>query len=388
MKKVNFKPVVLYVEDEEQIRDTLSEFLEYFSSKLYIANDGKMGLELYKKYTPDIVISDINMPLLNGIDMIELIKKINPNQYVIFITAHNESDYFIKAIEMQVDGYILKPIDLDKLELSIVKIIHNIEQKNELDEYKNNLELKITEEIEKSKKQDILFFQQSKQAQLGEMLSMVAHQWRQPLNAISATSINLSLLSNMKLLKDEKLQEDSEFIQGQCQKMSETIETFMNFVRPSKDMKGFKLKDTIKSIISIMGVQLHNHNINIDISYKHDIELFGHEDLLEQVIINILSNARDAFEDIERDKKYIKIVAEYKMNFIIISIEDNAGGIPEKIQNQIFNPYFTTKEQGKGTGIGLYICMDIIKKSFSGDILYSSIDNGSKFKIVLNKGIK
>ena len=388
MKNCNLKPTVLYVEDEEQIRESLGEFLGYFSSKLYIADNGKMGFELYKKHKPDIVISDINMPILNGVDMIEQIKNINSDQYVIFTTAHNESDYFIKAIDMQVDGYILKPIDLDKLELSISKIVKSIKQKCELNDYKNNLEVKIKEEIEKSKKQDIIFFQQSKQAQLGEMLGMIAHQWRQPLNAISATGINLSLLSSMGLLDDKKLQEDSGFIQEQCQNMSETIETFMNFVRQSKDMKVFKLKHTIQSILSIVEAQFHNHNIKIDVEYQNNVELLGHEDLLEQVIINILSNARDAFEEIDEKHKKIKIIVEKKMNFIVVSIEDNAGGIPKEIQNQIFNPYFTTKEQGKGTGIGLHICMEIVKKSFSGDIIYNAIDSGSRFKIVLDKGIQ
>jgi len=233
----------------------------------------------------------------------------------------------------------------------------------------------------KEKEQQLL--QQSKLAQMGDMMSMIAHQWRQPLNAISASSINLSLMSSMGMLEDEKLQESSKFIQDQTQKMSQTIDTFMNFVKPAKESKEFTLSHTVEAIIHIMGIQLANHNIKVNIVSKDDdISLIGFEDLLEQVIINLLSNARDAFEELDIENKKIDITIDTKNSIPIIIIEDNAGGIPKEIQNKIFNPYFTTKEQGKGTGIGLYMSMDIMKKSFGGDLVYSAVEGGSRFELV------
>jgi len=252
----------------------------------------------------------------------------------------------------------------------------------------NNEKHRITTIIDLTdvKEKDKAILQQSKQAQMGEMIGMIAHQWRQPLNAISATSINLSLLAGMGMLEDEKLQEDSGFIQDQCQKMSETIDTFMNFVKPTRESQKFKLSHSVDAIKQIIGTQLRNHNIEINTVVSEDIEVEGHEDLLEQVIINILSNARDAFlEQEDNNNKFINIEIYREENIPIIAIEDNAGGIPEEIQNKIFNPYFTTKEQGKGTGIGLYMSLDIMKKSFSGDLKYSLTKNGSKFKIILPK---
>jgi len=237
----------------------------------------------------------------------------------------------------------------------------------------------ITEQKEKEEQ----LLQQSKLAQMGDMVSMIAHQWRQPLNAISATGINLSLLSSMKTLEDKKVQESSEFIQDQCQKMSQTIDTFMNFVKPAKESKPFKPTHTLEAIMQIMGTQLTNHNITVNIESKNDnISLEGYEDLLEQVIINLLSNSRDAFEDIEKANKFINITIDVKNDTPIITIEDNAGGIPVDIQEKIFNPYFTTKEQGKGTGIGLYMSMDIMKKSFAGDLIYLATEDGSRFEII------
>ena len=229
--------------------------------------------------------------------------------------------------------------------------------------------------------------QQSKLVQMGEMIGMIAHQWRQPLNAISATGINLSLLSSMNMLKEDKVQESSEFIQEQCQKMSSTIDTFMNFVKPAKISKPFTLLHTVNAIMQIMGTQLSNHNIEVNINSSNEhISVVGYEDLLEQVIINILSNARDSFENLEMAGKFINITIYMKGSSPIISIEDNAGGIPDNVKDKIFNPYFTTKEQGKGTGIGLYMSMDIMKKSFDGNLVYIATDSGSCFKIICGKG--
>ncbi|QOY55302.1 FIST C-terminal domain-containing protein [Candidatus Sulfurimonas marisnigri] len=241
----------------------------------------------------------------------------------------------------------------------------------------------VNEKLQKSKEKEKNKFQNNKLMQMGEMIGMIAHQWRQPLNAISATGINLSLLSSMGMLEPQKIQESSEFIQDQCQNMSQTIDTFMNFVKPAKESKPFRLSHTIEAIIQIMGTQLTNHSIHVDVKVTNEnISMVGYEDLLEQVIINILANARDAFEDIESADKFINITIDMKENIPIIVIEDNAGGIPEEIRDKIFNPYFTTKEQGKGTGIGLYMSMDIMKKSFNGDLIYTATQNGSSFEIV------
>ena len=126
------KPSILYVEDEEGVRKQLSRFLKQFSSELFVAADGKEGLELYKKYKPDIVLSDIKMPNMNGIEMVKAIKQIDPKQHVIFTTAHNESGYFIDAIEIHVDGYVLKPINLEKLETKLNTIKEQINIKKQL----------------------------------------------------------------------------------------------------------------------------------------------------------------------------------------------------------------------------------------------------------------
>ncbi len=139
---MNYKPTILYVEDEAGIRENVKRPLGYFSSELYIACDGKEGLALYKEHLPDIVVTDIKMPNMSGIEMSQAIKAINPKQYIIITTAHNESGFFMNAIEMHIDAYVLKPIDIELLESHVERITEQIQ-------IKKNLEAQIilTEEI-------------------------------------------------------------------------------------------------------------------------------------------------------------------------------------------------------------------------------------------------
>lgn len=245
---------------------------------------------------------------------------------------------------------------------------------------------KVDREVEKNKIHERENFQKNKLAQMGEMIGMIAHQWRQPLNAISASAIKMSLHSSMDMLDDKHTQKDTAFIQEQCQKMSATINTFMNFVKPAKKSAEFTVADTLASIMELMGTQLMNHNIEVNIANEDNISVVGYQDLLEQVIINILSNARDAFDELNIDNKKIDIKVFKEDEIVIIRVEDNAGGIPEEIREKIFNPYFTTKEEGKGTGIGLYMSIDIMKKSFNGNLLYEATAQGSAFILHVGGG--
>ena len=138
MKKNSIK--ILYVEDEDRARESLSRFINRFCETLYLAKDGEEGLELYKSQTIDIVISDIKMPKKSGLEMVEAMKKIHPEQLVIFTTAHIDSEYLFKAIELQVDGYVAKPVDLDKLKVQIEKCIMELNAKDAIERLKESEE--------------------------------------------------------------------------------------------------------------------------------------------------------------------------------------------------------------------------------------------------------
>ena len=276
----------------------------------------------------------------------------------------------------------------NKLEKDVLKALSNsFISAYKKDKFTEELQQQVSSQLDFLREKDEQIFQQAKLAQMGDMVSMIAHQWRQPLNTISAVGINLSLLSSMNLLTDEKIQEDTLFLQDQCQKMSSTIDTFINFIKPTQISTPFQLIHTVELVLEIMGSQLEHNNIKVTLNLLNKQSVIvGHEDLLEQVIINILSNARDAFSEHDNSNKYIIINIDVIQNTPVIYIEDNAGGIPKKIQNKIFNPYFTTKEQGSGTGIGLYMSMDIMRKKFNGTIQYTGTEKGSTFSLIFGGG--
>lgn len=230
---------------------------------------------------------------------------------------------------------------------------------------------------------------QNKLIQMGEMVAMIAHQWRQPLNALSATAINMILKSQMGEIQSVDIEKGAYFIQNQCQKMSQTIDTFMEFVKPSKGAHHFSLRHSIDQSLLLIERQLNNHNIAIHIDEKiYGIEIFGFEDQFEQVLLNLLSNARDAFDESPHEDKnlYITMMIDDRGR-AVLRVEDNAGGVPESIRDKIFNIFFTHKDEGKGTGLGLYMSLEIIRKSFSSELHYIPMDGGSRFEIIFNTEI-
>lgn len=244
---------------------------------------------------------------------------------------------------------------------------------------KSQIEERKKIEAEKEQKEKLLA-QQSKLASLGEMINMIAHQWRQPLTAISTAAINIKTKQDLDILDASTMDSILDDILSHTQKMSGTINDFLNFFKPAKEREYFTFRTAFEDTLKLIGAQLSARCIRLDFFGNCDIGIFGFKNELEQVLINILSNARDAFEDKQFDDKQIKVVCTtVSEDTISIEICDNAGGVDEEVLDRIFEPYFTTKETGKGTGIGLYMSKTIIQKSFGGDIKIANIyDDGKR----------
>jgi|GEM_PF-1988431 len=234
----------------------------------------------------------------------------------------------------------------------------------------------------KTKEVQAQLAQSSKLASMGEMLSSIAHQWRQPLN-----TLNL----NIEMLEDyyEAGQVDEAFIEKFIEKntatigfLSQTISDFSNFFRIKKTKEHFSVKNAIMSIIEILKVQLNNHNITCSIE-GNDYEYYGLGNEFKQVILNLLNNAKDAIIESKQKSGTIAITINKKDDTITTSIEDSGGGIDLEVINRIFEPYFTTKEEGKGVGLGLYISKMIIEENMHGKLDVENSPKGALFKIQL-----
>ena len=243
-----------------------------------------------------------------------------------------------------------------------------------------NLEKIVREKTTQNTKQLEVLQQQNKMASMGEMIGSIAHQWRQPLNELGINIqklkynyINNEIDENFIMMFIEKNKKTIKF-------MSNTIDDFRNFFRVDKAKESFNIKKTIQDTISMQSAQLKNHNIVLNI-IGNDFKANGFQSEFQQVILNIVNNAKDALIQNEIKNPIIDIVLKNN----IITIKDNAGGIPPNIINRIFEPYFTTKEQGKGTGLGLYMSKIIIEDNMSSTLSVSNVDDGAIFKIDCNQ---
>jgi signal transduction histidine kinase len=248
-----------------------------------------------------------------------------------------------------------------------------------------NLSTIVEKEVQKNKQKDYFLIQQSRLAQMGEMISMIAHQWKQPLNNLSIINQALVLKYKRDKLDDAAIDKFKKDSNSQIQQMNNTINDFRDFFKPDKELKRVNVLDTVKTTLEIANPMLAHSNINIDIDIKNDIFVSIYPNEFNQVILNILNNARDALDENNIANKKIFINLQEKDNQVMLNIQDNAGGIPEEIIEEIFNPYFSTKDSKKGTGLGLYMSRLIIEEHMDGKLDASNINDGAKFTIVLNK---
>lgn len=225
-------------------------------------------------------------------------------------------------------------------------------------------------DIEDLKRKENLMAEQTKLAAMGEMLGNIAHQWRQPLNIISMSSSNLKLKNDIGELCSSTLSESLSLILRTTNHLSDTIDTFNDFLKTDKEKSFFNVNENIKNSISLVDSFFKNFNIDIILELEEGIFINSLANEFSQAFINILNNAKDAIVLNLKDNEYglIKIKTKKIDKFIEISILDNAKGIEKDILNKIFEPYFTTKHKYQGTGLGLYMTRKIINSSMGGEI--------------------
>lgn len=235
----------------------------------------------------------------------------------------------------------------------------------------------------KMKEKDKQMMHQSRLAQMGEMISMIAHQWRQPLNAISLTSNNLKLKCMMDDIDKNTFEKELDLIEEYSQHLSKTIEDFRGFFKENKEKESTSLNTIVNNTLNIIRTSIETKNVKIITNLNSPEEFETYPNEVMQVVLNIIKNAEDAIVGNDMKDGLITISANYNISTKkkILTVEDNAGGIPLDIIEEIFVPYFSTKKEKDGTGLGLYMSKTIIEDHCSGKISAVNNDKGAVFTI-------
>jgi len=224
---------------------------------------------------------------------------------------------------------------------------------------------------------------QSRHAAMGEMISMIAHQWRQPGSTIAMGANNLLIDIELETSNVESIKKESHNILTHTEYLSKTIDDFRDFFRPDKEREEIKLEEVISEAQKIIGVSLDNHNVTLNIKYDKSYIVKTYSRELLQVYINLLKNAKEALVEYREENRHINVVISRNNDYLITTFCDNGGGIDERVIDKIFDPYFSTKNEKNGTGLGLYMSKTIIEKHIQGKIEAYNLEDGACFKVSL-----
>lgn len=288
--------------------------------------------------------------------------------------------------EYELDEFLLLMVILGFF--SIIYSVRRIKEAKRINEQlmnlNNNLEKRVQAELEERYAQEQLLIQQSKMAAMGEMIGNIAHQWRQPLNALSLVLQNIKFSYENDQLNDQFMNKSMDKANTLTHTMSSTIDDFRNFFNPNKIYEKFNINDVIHKSIQIISAAYSSHNITIDFEEQEDFHVYGYKNELMQVLINILNNAKDAIIQDSTIEGLVNINIVSDNDTVTILIEDNGGGVPSEILDKVFEPYFTTKDKSVGTGIGLYMAKVMVENNMKGHISVTNNSKGAVFSLQLS----
>jgi signal transduction histidine kinase len=346
---------ILIVDDVKANLISLEALLESidFNYNIIQANSGNEALEYALSNQVDLIILDIQMPIMDGFEVAQFLKsnKKTKDIPIIFLTAAFKTDEWIsKGFEVGAIDYLTKPIDENQF-------INRI-----------SLYTKLIKTVEDNREKDKALSEQAKMVALGEMIGNIAHQWRQPLSVISTGATGMIMQKEYGALTDEIFQKTCTLIDANAQYLSKTIDDFKNFIIGDNKHSVFSLKEKCNSFLHLVEPSIKSHHIKLLMNIQDDIKIDGYPNELIQCIINIVNNARDALDSMEEDQRYVFIDVKVENDNVIFKIKDSGGGIKADILPKIFEPYFTTKHQSQGTGLGLHMTYNLVTNGMNGTI--------------------
>ena len=348
-----------------------------------VANNAARAMSILKKNTCgiDLILLDIIMPGTDGFEFCKVIKEDNSisDIPIILISTLNDTNYKLKGFNLGAVDYITKPFQREE-------VLARVNTHVNLFSLQKNLMKIVDEKTQEIMRKDKILIHNAKMSEMGEMIGAIAHQLKQPLNTISATTTLTEMILDMQDVNSAK--ENLNKINGYVQFMSSTIDEFRDLYKEDNFKKEFSLLKAVESIELILNYQLLGQGIIINKDIDSSLVINENETQFKQIILNLFNNAKDVFIENKIDNGEIRVkIVMNEDNKIQICVSDNGGGISEENIEKIFNPYFTTKAISGGTGIGLHIIKNIIEKNMNGEISVKNDEVGAIFTIILNSKV-
>ena len=364
---------ILIVDDNEVNLDILVSILSDYD--VIPTTSGTLAFEILKvEKNIDLVLLDVLMPDMNGFDVCRYLKNDEKTKHipVMFITAKHGINDIQKGFDVGAIDYITKPFNT-------LELLSRVNTHLQLKSYQEDLEKKVTQEIKKNKIQEQISFQNSKQAEIGELLMHIAHQWKQPLSELGSINLlNTLYISNDEINKSD-LKTNFERTSMILDFMSKTVETFQDFYKPDKKNTFFDIYSSIERAINIIDATFDYEDIDVVVNQNTNPKIYANQNEYAQVILSILNNAKDVFLLRNIKKKVITITLDLCNEKSVVTIEDTAGGIQLENIEDIFLPYVSEKSS---MGIGLYMSQNIMEKNL-GSLEVENTNKGAKFTITL-----
>jgi signal transduction histidine kinase len=373
---------ILIVDDQDSYVSLLEQLLRETGYTCVASTmNPKDVCTLHRNNHYDLILLDLQMPGMDGFQVMEGLKTIAFDSYLPVLVITAQPDHKVRALQAGAKDFISKPFDLVEVKTRIHNMLEVRLLYKKLKNYNMVLEQSVLEQTRELRQKDQMLILQDRQAVMGEMINNIAHQWRQPLNMLGLTIQQLSLYHDLGEFTKEFLDNSVNRSMGLIQHMSQTIDDFRNYFRPDKEKVEFKVQEAITSTLSLIEENFKSQQIGVELVAKGDSVIYGFRNEFAQVVLNILNNARDVLMEREIKDPRVTITLGSENGRAVVTISDNAGGIPEEIIGKIFDPYFTTKGPQTGTGVGLFMSKTIIEKNMGGSLTAQNSADGAEFRI-------
>ena len=356
---------ILIVDDNQTNVLLLQSILEDYGYKhISTAQSAKEAYELLESKKIDLILLDVMMPDIDGIEACRTIKEMPKYKYIpiIMVTADSSDETLKKSFDAGADDFTTKPINFINLNSRIQNVfIH--------------------------KEKDELILNQTRSAAINDIIDTLAHQWRQPLSAISASAMSIGISYEFDELDEKSLTKYLDDITSYTQKLSKTIDDIRNISKVDSRVLDTYVNKLIQDVIDLIQLGYENDKISIEVQKQELKYILTYPNELTSVLLNILINSQEAFIRNEiNDERVVKVKISQDDTHTSISIKDNAGGIDSEILSKVFDPYFSTKYEKNEKGLGLHNCKQIIQFHLGGEINISSKDGNTEVTInLLNK---